>query len=280
MHSERIAEIEYEEKSQRLWFVFHGDRLLVKTEAKAVSVPFATDPVEYNIKPFWKMYVGRFGNTPCYSALVDGDVGIPDGMEFQGLRGLFGQLEDRIFGLSGRALQLVRWDYTHQYCSQCGKPAGTRNEEGAQICRYCGYLSYPRISPAVIVAVLKEDKILLAHNHRFPKNRYSVIAGYVEMGESLEACVNREIREETGIEVKNIRYFGSQSWPFTSSLMVAFTAEYASGRISIDTAEIADAGWFSADALPDIPDKVSIARQLIDWFMENHKGKRSESSRR
>ena len=273
MQSKVAAGLDLEDNRPGLWFVFHGDNMLVKTEGDAISVPHAAHPIEFNLKPSWEMDVGPLGKIPCYSALMDGDIKVPDGMEFQGFRGLFGQLEDEIFGYAGRALQLVRWDVTHQYCSRCGKPAGTRNDDGAQICHHCGFMTYPRISPAVIVAVLKKNKILLAHNNRFPKKRYSVVAGYVEMGESLEDCVKREIREEVGIEVKNIRYFGSQPWWFTSSLMVGFTAEHASGRISVDNAEIAHASWFPADGLPDIPDRVSIARQLIDWFVEMHKDK-------
>lgn len=264
-----VDKITSETRTPGWWFVFHKDKMLVNVEADRISVPFIESLSAIHLKPSWQLSLGSFGNHPCYAALVDGNGFAADGMVFQGLRGLFGQLEDSFFSLAGRALQLVRWDHIHQYCSRCGSRAHTRNEEGAQICTNCGYLCYPRISPAVIVAVLKKDRLLLAHNNRFPKKRYSVIAGYVEMGETLEDCVKREIREEVGIEVNNIRYFGSQSWPFTSSLMVAFTAEHTSGDISVDNTEIAHAEWFSATALPDIPDKLSIARELIDWFVEN-----------
>ena len=124
--------------------------------------------------------------------------------------------------------------------------------------------------PAVIVAVIKGNQILLAHSKRFPAKFYSVLAGFVEPGETLEECIHREILEEVGVTVKNIRYFGSQPWPFPNSLMVAFTADYAGGKISIDGNEIMDAGWFTADNLPPIPAKISIARRLIDWFVEKH----------
>jgi NAD+ diphosphatase len=252
------------------WFVFHEDKMLVKIGKDSVSVPFIDSPSAIDLKPSWKVNLHRFGNHPCYAAIVDGNEWRGRDMEFLGLRGLFGQLDESFFGMASRALQLVRWDHIHQFCSRCGSPAHTRNEEGAQICENCGYLCYPRISPAVIVAVLKGDRLLLAHNRRFPRKRYSVIAGYVEMGETLEDCVRREIREEVDISVKNIRYFGSQSWPFSGSLMVAFTADYAGGDISVDNSEIAHAAWFSAKELPEIPDKVSIARQMIDWFVERH----------
>ena len=253
------------------WFVFYRDKLLVQINDERVAVPYGRQLKELCLKPTRTLFIGNIENSPCYATLVENDAAVQAGMEFRGLRGLFGQLETLFFSTAGRALQMVNWDHTHQFCSRCGSPAGTRNEEGAQRCMDCGFLSYPRISPAVIVAVLKEDKILLAHNNRFPKSRYSVIAGYVEMGETLEACVRREIREEVGIEVENIRYFGSQSWPFSGSLMIAFTATYAGGSISVDKIEISNAGWFSADALPNIPDKVSIARGLIDWFVRSQK---------
>jgi NAD+ diphosphatase len=139
--------------------------------------------------------------------------------------------------------------------------------ELAMECTACGQLSYPRISPAVIVAILRDEKILLARANRFPSGFYSVLAGFVEPGETLEQCAKREVREETGIEVKNLRYFSSQPWPFPHSLMVAFTAEYAAGEIRIDPSEIADAGWYSADALPLIPDPITVARKLIDWYV-------------
>jgi NAD+ diphosphatase len=128
-------------------------------------------------------------------------------------------------------------------------------------------VSFPDVSPAIIVAVIRDERILLARASRFPKQMYSVLAGFVEPGESLEECVRREEREEVGVEVTNIRYFGSQPWPFPHSLMVGFTADHAAGEISADGKEIVDAGWFTADHLPQIPGKISIARKLIDWFV-------------
>ena len=131
----------------------------------------------------------------------------------------------------------------------------------------CKLIKYPVIAPAIIVAVTKNDMILLARARRFRGDLYSVLAGFVEGGENLENCVKREIREEVGIEVKNIKYFGSQPWPFPNSLMVAFTAEYSKGEICIDQEELLDAGWYKTDKLPLIPEKPSIARDLIDWFI-------------
>lgn len=142
--------------------------------------------------------------------------------------------------------------------------------ERAKECPDCGLLSYPRISPAIIVLVMKEDRLLLARAHRHPPGFYSVLAGFVEPGENLEEAVAREIREEVGIEVEDICYFGSQPWPFPDSLMIAFTCRYSSGDITLEEDELQDAGWFSPSDLPPIPPKISIARQLIDWFVAEH----------
>ena len=163
----------------------------------------------------------------------------------------------------------MHWNQNHQYCGKCGGLTRNRANERAKFCPKCGWINYPRLSPAIIVAVRKDHQILLAHSQRFSGKFYSVLAGFVEPGETLEACVEREVREEVGITLKNISYFGSQPWPFPDSLMIAFTAEYAGGDIKIDTSEITDAGWFSVDSLPPIPSKISIARRLIDWFSEN-----------
>jgi NAD+ diphosphatase len=138
----------------------------------------------------------------------------------------------------------------------------------AKECPCCELLIFPRISPAVIVLVERENRVLLARVKRFTSELYSVLAGFVEPGETLEEAVQREIEEEVGIRVKNIRYFGSQPWPFPDSLMIGFTAEYDSGEIEIDETEIVDAGWFDPEKLPTIPGKISIARELIDWFVE------------
>ena len=163
---------------------------------------------------------------------------------------------------------MVTWNQNHQFCGRCGTPTVNDRQELAKRCPKCDLKNYPRISPAIIVAVVKDDRLLLARAHRFPTEMYSVLAGFVEPGETLEECVIREVKEETGIDVKDITYFGSQPWPFPDSLMIAFTTRYAGGNIRIEQNEIAHADWFSAHNLPKIPGKLSIARQLIDWFID------------
>ncbi len=252
------------------WFVFRGDRLLIKLKSKAAAIPCATDLASSNLKPIRKQYLGTLDGRPCYSAELAADALAPEGMAFQELRGLFGLLKENLFWLAGRAIQIMNWDRTHQYCGRCGARTETKSNERAKVCPQCGLINFPRITPAIIVAVLKGNQILLSRAHRFPPGLYSVIAGFVEPGETLEECVRREVKEEVGIEVQNICYFGSQPWPFPHSLMVAFTADYAAGKIAIDEAEIVDAGWFTVNNLPPIPDKVSISRRLIDWFVETY----------
>ena len=186
------------------------------------------------------------------------------------------QIGDTLFSLAGRAVQIVNWDRTHQYCGQCGTPTETVSFERAKECPNCKLTSYPRLSPAIIIAVTRcmgdEKRILLARNHRFPPGRYSVVAGFVEPGESLEDTARREVFEEVGIRIQNIRYFDSQPWPFPNSLMLGFTAEYESGDFVLEEEEIADAQWFAADDLPRLPPKISIARRLIDAFVSANGG--------
>lgn len=248
------------------WFIFSGYKLLVQAKEEGFYIPFVEDFSGFKLHAVRKRFVGDLDGSPCYEVECDPDAKAPEGMRFEGLRPLFGHLDDRFFHLAGRALQLMEWDRTHQFCSQCGHPARDKEDETAKVCASCGFVSFPVPSPAIIVAVTREEKILLARASRFPKEIYSVLAGFVEPGESLEECVRREVREEVGLEVTGIRYFGSQPWPFPNSLMIGFTAEHAAGEIRADGKEIVDAGWFTADHLPQIPGKISIARKLIDWF--------------
>jgi NAD+ diphosphatase len=259
-----------EERKPAWWFAFRGERLLVETTNGAPKIPIVKDLANMNFKPGRTFFFGILDGRSCYAADIDGEASAPEGMSFQGVRQLIGRVDDVLFWVAGRAKLIIQWDRTHQFCGQCGKPLVNKEGERAKLCSKCGLTVFPRMSPAIIVAVTRGDEILLAHAPRFPEGRYSVLAGFVEPGESLEECVKREVREEVGLELKNIRYFGSQPWPFPNSLMIAFTAEYASGEMRIDNDEIAEAGWFTADRLPRIPPKLTVARQLIDWFVKQN----------
>jgi len=260
------------------WFVFRGNRLLIRCADRECLPPFCGELRKIGVEPLRSQYLGTLDEHPCYCAELETDSGVPENMRFEPLRGLWGSLPEQLFWIAGRAFQIMDWDRNHQFCGRCGTPTSDKPEERAKVCPRCGLMAYPRISPAVIVAITRGNEILLARSQRFPAAMYSVIAGFVEPGESLEQCVHREIDEEVGVSVKNLRYFGSQTWPFPNSLMVAFTAKYADGQICIDPSEIVDARWFTAETLPRIPDKVSIARRLIDWFVQSAEHERGQSS--
>jgi NAD+ diphosphatase len=260
------------------WFIVQGDKLVVRSEGEDAAVPRLIDPGGMGVTPVRELYLGRLeeeGNAPvhCYAAEMAADAPLPAGTIAEGLRALYVQLGDVFWGVAGRAVQILAWDRTHRYCGQCGTPTENSPNERSKRCPSCGLIAYPRLSPAIIIAVVRRteegDRLLLARNHRFPAGRFSVLAGYVEPGESLEECAYREVCEEVGIRIKNLRYFGSQPWPFPNSLKIGFTAEYDGGEIRLEESEIADAGWFAANALPEVPPRMTIARQLIDWFVES-----------
>jgi NAD+ diphosphatase len=251
------------------WFAFSGPRLLVLDEGGTTTVPLATDLAELGLEVLRRQYLGTIDGQGCYAAELAPDVAPPQGMSLQGLRGLFGRLDEVLYSVAGRAFQIVEWDRTHQYCGHCGSTTEQVAGERAMRCPACGLISYPRVTPAIIVLIRRGDEVLLARAHNFPSAFYSTIAGFVEPGESLEEAVEREVGEEVGVTVKDIRYFGSQPWPFPHSIMIGFTCEYAGGEISLEEREIADAAWFTRDNMPHIPPKLSIARKLIDSFLRS-----------
>lgn len=209
------------------------------------------------------LLIGDWQGLPCYAAEVEA---VPDDVsgELSGLREVFGLAGAEAFALAGRASQLLDWQRNHRYCGRCATPTVQKTTEFAMECPACGLLAYPRISPAVMVLVMRGDRLLLARSPHFRPGVFSALAGFVEAGETLEQCAVREVREEVGLEIANLRYFQSQPWPFPDSLMLAFFADYAGGTITPDPAEIEAADWFSLDALPTLPDPVSISRRLID----------------
>jgi len=189
------------------------------------------------------------------------------------LRTFFAEAEPEIAHIACLATHLNWWRAIYKHCPRCGRSLKEHNSEPCMTCTACEENFYPVISPAIIVLITKENKVLLAHNAKFPPQRYSLLAGFVEPGESLEAAVHREVMEETSIRIKNLRYLESQPWPFPNSLMAAFAAEWESGELKPDGVEIEQAAWYaSGDELPDLPPKGSIARKLIDnWLKERRK---------
>ena len=252
------------------WFLFCSNKLLVTVDEGKAGIPYFKSLSELNIATVRIQYLGTLRGSPCYSAEATTETVVPEAMAFRELRSLYGALEEDIFLLAGKAIQIVSWDQTNQYCGRCGAKTTLLEGERAKKCPACGLINYPRISPAAITAVTKGNKILLTHNATFRGNIHSLIAGFVEPGETIEECVHREIFEEVGLKVKNLKYFGSQPWPFPNSLMIGFTAEYESGEILVDGQEITEAEWYEAGNLPELPGKISIARKIIDWFVRTH----------
>jgi NAD+ diphosphatase len=265
-----------------LWFLFHKFDLLVYLDEQGqATVPHVASPAALNLGDYRVVnqqyfgYLKNDGRLHCYAGELvteQDNPALTPGMALMHLRRLYGRLDEADLWLAGRAVQLVDWNRTHQFCGRCGTATFTSPHERMKQCPHCHHTSYPRLSPAVIVQVTREGKngreILLARSKRYKLPMYSVLAGFVEPGETLETCVRREIREEVDLEVKNIHYFGSQPWPFPNSLMVAFTAEYASGEIVLEEEELVDAQWFRADELPPYPPPMSIAHRLIEDFRQ------------
>jgi NAD+ diphosphatase len=259
-----------ENEKNTLWLLFQGNKILLSPDKPYFTLP-EIGFHKLSEKLLRNHYIDLAEGRSYYAAELTPDTVIPEGMAYYDLRQLLGQFPNNLFFLAGKACQILYWDRTHQYCSRCGTTTENKADERAKICHSCGYISYPRISPAIIVAITRGREVLLAQGSRFRDGFYSVLAGFVEPGETFEECVQREIEEEVGLKVKNIKYFASQPWPFPDSLMVGFTAEYLSGDITIDKKEILAANWFTAESLPKIPQPGTIARDLIDWFC-SHKG--------
>jgi NAD+ diphosphatase len=249
------------------WFIFNSDKLLIDHNAD-LKIPFTKKLEDMKLKPVRKQYMGTLEEHPCYTVEVAPETDAPEDMAFMDLYSLYGVLDDDLFPLAGRAIQIINWDKHHQFCGKCSTPTTTMDEEMAKICPECGFISHTRLSPAVITAIINGDKILMAKHSYGLKNRYSLIAGFLEAGETLEEGVEREIMEEVGLKVKDIKYFGSQPWPFPNSLMIGFIANYDSGEIKVDGKEIVDAKWFEVDDVPRPPSKISISGELIQWYID------------
>ena len=256
-----------EPDAQSLYFVFQQALLLVADGAAGAQLPAHEELARLEAKPLRRLYLGTLDERACYAFEYAADAGIAQDMVWKGLRALYGKLDDKLFALAGRALQYIDWDRTHQFCGRCGTPTRHRERERARECPSCALIAYPRIAPAVMCLVRRGREILLARSPHFLPGMYSALAGFVEPGESLEQCLAREVLEETGIKIANPRYFASQPWPFPHSLMIAFVADYAGGEITPAPEEIEDAQWFALDALPKLPNRISIARRLIDGVM-------------
>lgn len=222
------------------------------------------------------IFLGTLAGRHCWAVDADGDgdgnlIGADvielgaEVEEFTDLRMLWGAVDEATWYLAGRAVQLIEWRRTHQFCGRCGTETEEAPGERARVCPSCGLLAYPRLAPAVIMLVERDDgRALLARNAMFPPGIFSCLSGFVEPGETLEHAVVREVREEVGLEVGDVEFRGSQPWPFPHQIMVGFGARYLGGEITLDEKEIAEAFWYTREEAPVFPTNMSIAGRLID----------------
>ena len=260
-----------EPSGESLVYVFRPDRrLLVVKDGEQARIPTRAELDAVGVETGETLLLGRLEGVSAYVSAAQAEAESPDGCLYGDLRKLAARLDEPQFWVGARAVQVLEWDRDHRFCGRCGGPTANHGSDRAKICPKCHLHFYPRLAPAVIVLVDRGDRILLARSSRFTAGFFSTLAGFVEAGESLEQAIVREIEEEVGIRVGNLRYFGSQPWPFPHSLMVGFRASWLAGELSPDPEEIAEAGWFSRHDLPIIPPPLSIARSLIDsWLLED-----------
>lgn len=215
-------------------------------------------------------YLGTWHDLPVWCRGVPDDAEAPEGCAFTDLYSLHARVDETAWFLAGRAVQIVEWGRTHRFCGRCGTATVWAEDDRSTRCPSCGLPFYPRLSPATITLVHRGREVLLARGKLFPVPMYSALAGFVEPGETLEQTVKREVKEEVGVDLGEVRYVSSQPWPFPNSLMLGFEAEYVGGDIVLDETEIADAQWFRIDDLPNVPGPISIAHKLIMGYVRRN----------
>lgn len=251
------------------WFAFFKNNILVKHESDGCHIPLSDKSPLCEEKRLRIHNIATYNDVQCKAYFVDEEIAdnLPEGYEFVELRASYDVIPVQEYKLAGKAWQILLWDINSKYCPRCGVETEQISPIGKK-CPKCNQEFYPNISPAVIVRIHKGDSILLVRAKNFRGTFNGLVAGFVEAGESFEETVEREVMEETGLRVTNIRYFGSQSWPYPSGIMVGFIADYVSGEIKLQEEELTSAAFFTKDNLPEIPRKLSIARKLIDAWLE------------
>lgn len=277
------SKIKNTEKSY--FFIFNENKLLLINE----KIPLIKDINQLNLNIERKIYLGEFYSKDAYVVeikynnnnnnnnednrnyhdLKEDNDSNKDNHQFYDLREVY-EINEELYLLAGRAIQLRDWDKNHQFCGRCGSKTYVSDIERARVCPECGFMSFTRISPAIITAIIKDDSLLMAKHSYHKEDRYALVAGFIEAGETIEEAAHREVKEEVGINIKNLKYFGSQSWPFPNSLMIGFISEYESGDIKVDNNEIIDAKWFKKDEIKQLSSNISIASDLIKYFIENY----------
>ena len=250
------------------WFIFFNNQLLLQKKGETYTIPYSINP-PVPVKNV--LEVSLLEDMPACTASVD--TPLEETAEYlpMGLRASYDYLDPILHKIAGKAYELIYWDQHSRFCPSCGTKTVMQTTISKQ-CPNCKYEIYPVVSPAILVLIRKGDAILLVHARNFRGSFYGLVAGFLETGETLEECVAREVKEETGLDVKNITYFGNQPWPYPSGLMVGFIADYAGGEIKLQEEELSSGDFYTRDNLPELPRKLSLARKMIDWWLEcSHK---------
>ncbi len=248
------------------WLLLQSQSLFVCEDGTGWRVPRGPLPKAFEGKVEPLVRLGTYLGDPCWAGSVVPDLESPPGFQRETLLPIQTRLTDDVLSLGGLAHQAIHWELTSRHCPQCGERAVRMHGEWGKRCPRCTYEHYPHLHPAVIVLVRDGDRVLLTRKSFWPKGRYGLIAGFVDVGESLEGAAAREVREEVGVEIRDLQYAGSQYWPFPSQLMIGFLAAYAGGELRVSRDELEDARWFSVGDLPDLPPRLSIARFLLDHY--------------
>jgi len=252
--------------ARKRWILVQGNSVLFRNDPESCTV-LMPDPLPADLTCGGQVYLGTRDDHFYYAAEVPAGATPPGGWQPSPIRELSGKVPDSDMAIASYAVRILDFDQSTSFCGRCGAKTRPLTTERARICTACNRINYPRISPAIIVLVKSGEEVLLARSPRAPPGVFSVIAGFNEPGENLEQTVHREVGEEVGIAVRNLRYFGSEPWPFPDSLMIGFIADHAGGDIRIDNQEIEAACWFTRGTLPPYPLKTSISRSLIEAWI-------------
>ena len=241
----------------------------MEQQADGYHIPFGQEPPVKVPIGSTVHYIGEMQGKTCRTYTIHTPIPGEESpaRQMTGLRASFDELPFEEYYQAGKAFQILNWDQNTRYCPSCGVPTKRISDIGKK-CPECRQEFYPHISPAIIVRIQMEDSILMVRAKNFRGNYYGLVAGFLEAGETLEECVHREVWEETGIRIKNVKYFGSQPWPYPSGVMIGFTADYESGERKLQAEELSAGDFFTKENLPEIPKKLSLARKLIDDWLE------------
>ncbi|MBI5483747.1 MAG: NAD(+) diphosphatase, partial [Deltaproteobacteria bacterium] len=247
------------------WIIIQGGNVIIEETSSGPVLPSGALPewIKPNQEP---LYIGVWRGNPLRALTISSSMNLEDSFSAEPFNAVEERLDIQSLTLAGLAKQVLHWERQSHHCSRCGSETENIESSWGKRCRSCSSEHFPHIHPCAIILVKRGNELLLTRKKEWPPGRYGLVAGFLDFGESLEECAAREVLEETGIEICNVRYVGSQNWPFPAQLMAGFVADYSGGEIKVDKHELEDARWFSNDALPVLPPDRSIARWIIDNF--------------